>query len=88
MLSNIAKVYSDDPKTNPDARPLDHISWEDYRKITGGDWKPGANIPFDPVATVRAAEADLTVVAASGRDLDNLKAILAGDEFTGTIIGS
>jgi uridylate kinase len=86
MLSNIPRVYDSDPKINPDARPLDRLSWDEYRRMAGGTWKPGANVPFDPVATVRAAEAGLTVVAAAGRDLANLEAILSGADFVGTVI--
>lgn len=86
MLSNIAQVYDDDPKVNPDAQPLDHLTWEEYGQIAGTEWKPGANVPFDPVATARATEAGLKVIAAAGKDLDNLKAILNGDHFTGTVI--
>ena len=29
-LSNIEKVYTDDPRKNPDAKPLDTISWADF----------------------------------------------------------
>jgi uridylate kinase len=86
MLSNIAQVYDDDPKKNPEAKPLDHLTWNEYRKMAGTEWKPGANVPFDPVATARAAEAGLTVIAAAGSNLENLKAILAGEDFIGTII--
>lgn len=86
MLSNIAQVYDDDPNKNPDAKPLDHLTWEQYRAMAGSEWKPGANVPFDPVATARASEAGLTVIAAAGGDLDNLESILAGNEFIGTVI--
>jgi len=87
MLSNIPRVYDDDPRSNPDARPLDRLSWDEYRLMAGGSWKPGANVPFDPVATDRAADASLTVVAAAGRDLENLAAVLDGENFIGTVIG-
>ena len=86
MLSNIAQVYDDDPKKNPAAKPLDHLTWDEYRIMAGSEWMPGANVPFDPVATARASKAGLTVVAAAGSDLENLEAILAGREFIGTII--
>lgn len=86
MLSNIAQVYDDDPKKNPAAKPLDHLTWDEYRIMTGSEWMPGANVPFDPVATARASKAGLTVVAAAGSDLENLEAILAGRKFIGTII--
>jgi uridylate kinase len=86
-LSNIAKVYTADPREDPTARPLDTVSWADFRRIVGEEWVPGKNTPFDPVATRRAAELSMTVIAADGRDLDNLDAILDGKAFTGTTIG-
>ncbi len=86
MLSNIARVYDDDPNKNPDAKPLDRLTWDDYKKMAGTEWKPGANVPFDPVATAQAAKAGLTVIAAAGSNLENLEAILAGKEFIGTVI--
>jgi len=86
-LSNIAKVYTDDPKTNPGAKPIDSISWEDFIKITGSEWIPGKNTPFDPVASVRAQKAGIQVICAAGRDIENLENILNGKEFNGTIIG-
>lgn len=86
-LSNIAKVYTDDPRTNPDAKPIDSITWEGFKRIVGEDWVPGKNLPFDPVATKRAAELGLRVICAAGRDLGNLRAILEGEDFVGTVIG-
>lgn len=86
MLSNIAQVYDDDPRTNPDAKPLDRLTWDEYRIMAGSEWKPGANVPFDPVATARAAEAGLTIIAAAGSDLENLESILAGRDYIGTVI--
>ncbi len=85
-LSNIAKIYTDDPKTNPDAKPVDNMSWDEYKKLCGDEWTPGKNIPFDPVATKLAAELNLKVIAAAGKDLENLKKIFDGEEFFGTII--
>ena len=86
-LSNIAKVYSDDPKTNPDAVPLDAISWSEFRKLVGEEWTPGRNVPFDPVATGRAAGLGLKVITAAGADIDNIGKLLRGEPFEGTVIG-
>ena len=86
-LSNIAKVYSDDPKKNPDAVPLDYISWDDYIAMVGDEWTPGKNSPFDPVATKKAKELDLQVITAEGRDLENVRDILTGKTFSGTVMG-
>ena len=85
-LSNIAQVYTDDPKKNPDAEPLDRISWADFRKMVGDDWQPGLNVPFDPVASQKAEALGLTVICADGHDVDNTRAILNGNPFIGTTI--
>lgn len=86
-LSNIAKVYTDDPKENPAAVPIDEINWADFRRIVGDEWVPGKNAPFDPVASKQAAITKLKVIMAWGKDLDNLSRILNHKDFTGTVIG-
>jgi len=86
-LSNIKKVYTADPNLDPDARPLDSLSWEEYQKMCGDTWTPGKNTPFDPVATRKAREMKLKVIAADGKDLENLGNIFFDREFTGTVIG-
>lgn len=85
-LSNIAKVYTDDPRKNPEAKPLDTISWADFRKMVGDTWEPGKNTPFDPIASKLAQEADITVICADGRNVENTLAILTDKPFNGTTI--
>lgn len=86
-LSNIEKVYTDDPKKNPAAKPLDKISWEDFCKIVGDEWRPGLNAPFDPIASKTARDESMTVICASGKNNENTFAILSGKDFVGTVIG-
>jgi len=86
-LSNIAKVYSDDPKKNPAARPLDRVSWKEMLGIVGGEWAPGKNTPFDLTAARAAAGARIRVIFAEGGDLENLSRAFAGGDFVGTTIG-
>jgi uridylate kinase len=86
-LSNIEQVYTGDPRENPDAKPIDAISWEDFRALVGDEWVPGKNVPFDPVASRHAAKIGLRVICAAGKNLENLKKILRGEDFTGTTIG-
>ncbi len=87
-LSNIEKVYTADPKLDPGAKPIDSISWADFRAIVGDEWVPGKNVPFDPVASRHAAKIGLKVVCAGGRNLQNLQALLSGGPFEGTLIGA
>ncbi|MCL2043403.1 MAG: UMP kinase [Treponema sp.] len=85
-LSNIEKVYTADPKTDPQAQPLDTISWADFRKMVGDEWSPGKNVPFDPVASRHAEKIGLKVICAAGKNLENLKKIISGKDYTGTTI--
>ncbi|MDR2344057.1 MAG: UMP kinase [Spirochaetaceae bacterium] len=85
-LSNIEKVYTADPKTKPEAEPIDSISWKDFRALTGDVWTPGKNVPFDPVASRNAEDSGISVICASGGDLDNLRQILCGGGYIGTLI--
>ncbi|MDR1363229.1 MAG: UMP kinase [Spirochaetaceae bacterium] len=85
-LSNIEKVYTADPKLDPHAKPIDSINWKDFRGITGDEWTPGRNVPFDPIASRAAEEAGINVICAAGRDLENLRRILCGGAYTGTLI--
>lgn len=86
-LSNIEKVYTDDPKKNPSAKPIDSISWQDFRKMVGDNWTPGKNTPFDPIASKKAEELNLKVICASGKNIENIKNILDAKDFVGTKIG-
>ena len=86
-LSNIEQVYTADPKIDPEAKPIDVISWKDFLAITGDEWIPGKNVPFDPVASGHAEKIGLRVICAAGRNLPNLRSLLQGDRFTGTTIG-
>ncbi len=86
-LSNIEKVYTDDPRKNPDAKPLDSISWADFRKMVGDEWVPGKNCPFDPIASKKASENSISVICAGGKDIKNIRTILDDGDFFGTKIG-
>ncbi|MGL4987144.1 MAG: UMP kinase [Treponemataceae bacterium] len=85
-LSNIAQVYTDDPKKNKDAKPLEAISWQDFRKMVGNEWIPGKNVPFDPIASQFAEKSKLKVICADGKNIENIKNILNDEPFFGTTI--
>lgn len=85
-LSNIDYVYNRNPKQDPRARPIKRASWREMQKIVGTKWQPGANVPFDPLATKFAASANQSVIVANGKDLANVAKILDGRSFRGTLI--
>lgn len=86
-LSDVERVYTSDPRTDPNAKALESVTWDEFRELVGGDWSPGSNLPFDPVASRRAEESRLRVIFAAGKDLENLSAILMNKTFVGTTIG-
>lgn len=85
-LSNITQAYDRDPKKFDDAKPIDKISWADFRKLVGDEWTPGMNAPFDPIAAKKAQELGTKVVIMSGQDFDNLEKYFNGEKFVGTTI--
>jgi uridylate kinase len=84
-MTNIDKAYDKDPNKFSDAKSIDTISWNDFRKIVGDEWKPGMNAPFDPIASRKADMLGATVVI-MGSDFQNLTNYLDGNSFVGTII--
>lgn len=86
-LTDVAKVYSGDPRVDKSAKPLDSVSWGEFRGIIGSEWTPGKNSPFDPIAARKAHEMHLAVISAQGSDIENLRHILDEKDFTGTTIG-
>lgn len=85
-LSNINYVYTKDPRKFKDAKKIEQISWQNFRKIVGNKWDPGKNLPFDPTAAKLAEKLKLKVIIANGKNLQNLKNILQNKKFKGTVI--
>ena len=86
-MTNVDQVYDKDPKKHSDAKPMVHISWKDYRTLSGDKWIPGMNLPFDPIASRLASELGVTVKILNGKKLDNLALALDSEDFFGTTIG-
>ena len=85
-LSNIDYAYTADPRTNPDAKKIEKISWAEYRKLIPSEWTSGLSAPFDPIASKHAEENGITVAIMNGGNLANLANYIDGKEFLGTVI--
>lgn len=85
-LTNVDYVYDKDPKKYGGAKPFRELTWGEFRKLVGGQWKAGMNSPFDPIASKAAEKEGLKVVVLNGRNLKNFDAYLKGKPFKGTII--
>jgi uridylate kinase len=82
-ITDVEHVYDKDPHKLPGAKPLEKLSWEDMKRLVGENWKPGMNVPFDPVAIENAKGLKVIV---TGKNLENLRNIISGKEFVGTTI--
>jgi uridylate kinase len=85
-LSNTEYIYTDDPKTNPEATKIEDTTWEEFRKLIPEEWDPGLSSPFDPVAAKEAQAKDIEVACISGENLKSIQDYLDGKEFIGTKI--
>jgi uridylate kinase len=86
-LSNIDHAYDKDPRHFKDAKKLINVGWSEFRKVVGNRWHPGANLPFDPIASREAAKNKMRVIILNGQNLKNLADCLDGRKFQGTTIG-
>lgn len=85
-LSNIDYVYDKDPNLHEDAKRQTRMTWSAFRKLVGNKWSPGANAPFDPIASRLAEQWKMRVVILNGTRLANLNACLLGTRCKGTVI--
>lgn len=86
-LSNVDQVYNKDPNKFSDAKPLDKVSWGEFRGMIGDEWSPGMSAPFDPIASKKAEDSGIKVTVMGGSDFDNLNKYFKGEDFVGSTIG-
>lgn len=84
-MSNIPAVHDKDPNKHRNTKAIDRIDWKSFRKMVGSKWEPGANTPFDPIASKLAASLKMRVYIV-GKDLKNLANLVEGRAYTGTVI--
>lgn len=86
-LSNIDYICDKDPRKFKDAKKIKEISWPEFKKIVGDKWDaPGANVPFDPIASKMAEHEGMEVAILNGSKMANFKKYLGGEKFAGTTI--
>lgn len=83
-LTDVDYVYDKHPRFKS-ALPLKRIYWSEYLSLVG-DWKPGLNAPFDPIAAREAMKSKISVCILNGRKLNNVRLALEDQSFRGTVI--
>jgi len=90
IATNVDRVYSADPRTNPDATSFSEMDIDALAAITGIDTplQPGASTVVDPVAVGHAKRGSVDLAVLDGRQMDRLEAALDGRPFEGTLVRS
>ena len=84
-MTNVDTLYDKDPRKYKNTKKILSIDWNGFKKIVGNKWKPGLNAPFDPIATKKAALLRLRLILV-GKNIDNLKKLLDGKKFKGSVV--
>jgi len=86
-LSNIEYIYDKDPAKYDDVQKIESISWKEFREdIIPKKWEPGIHAPFDPPASKKAQELGLRVSILDSLNLEEVRKVLSGKEFEGSVI--
>ncbi len=78
-------IYTDDPRTNKNAKKLDRITYEKMRQILGGSHRPGIHSIVDPVAVDQLSESRVKLVVLNGSDARSVIKAIHGEKI-GTVV--
>ena len=84
-VSNVNYIYDKDPKKFKSAKPIKKISWRELINLFSSEWKPGLNLPFDPIACKEAERSKIMVILI-GKDINNLRNTIEDKDFNGSIV--
>ncbi|MFC1742239.1 UMP kinase [Nanoarchaeota archaeon] len=85
--TDVDYVYDKDPNRYKGAKKIKTLTWKEFFHMFGHEHKPGMHIPFDPIGSKIAMKHKMKVAIVNGQKLANLKKLLDGKEFVGTVIG-
>lgn len=87
--TNVDGLYDLDPRSHPEARRVQTVSWTEFRRQVHGaaTGEAGENFLFDRLGADSLARAGIPLAIVHGRDLDALEAAMTGRPFHGTQVG-
>jgi uridylate kinase len=86
IATNVNGVYTDDPKTHPEAKKYDSIHIDKLLKLCNKKWQAGLNVIIDKKACKIIKKGNIKTKVLNGKDLKSLKNALYDKKFDGTII--
>ena len=86
--TSVEAVYSDDPRKNPDAERFSELTIDRLGDIVYKEHGAGKSSVFDPLGIKIAKEEKIDILIVDGRDLDELRNAMLGNEIKGTFVSS
>ena len=86
IATKIPYVYTRDVAKHKNAKPIPDITWKKYRGLVDEKWSPGMKVPVDPIAARYAQHTHMNIVVVRGTNLKNLRNVILGKPFFGTVI--
>lgn len=86
--TSVNAVYSDDPRTHPDAEKYSEITIDKLGELVYKEHGAGKSSVFDPLGVKIAKEEKIDISIVDGRNLAELKKAMMGETFDGTLIHS
>ena len=87
IATNVSHVHDSDPRSNPEAKPIEEITLAELAEITGTEaLGPGESAAVDPIAVKWAMQSSIRLAVLDGRDLGGLEDALEGRPFVGTLV--
>ncbi|MFQ5815579.1 MAG: UMP kinase, partial [Candidatus Hydrothermarchaeaceae archaeon] len=85
--TNVDGVYDSDPRRNPGAKMYESMSYDELLELVSVGHTAGISTVMDPGAAHLIRARKIRTIVLDGRDLDNLRMGIKGEEFKGTTIG-
>ena len=88
IATNVAYVYSSDPRVDSGARPIESMTLSELQDIVGPPvhGKAGGSSVIDPIGVQAAIDNNLPLAVLDGSEMDRVADALAGKPFDGTRI--
>ena len=83
-ITRVGYLFDKNP-AKEGAKRIKSISKKEMMRRFRNKWSPGLKFPFDPKAVRESKDIDIVII---GKSTDNIKKVLKGKEFKGTLIYS
>ena len=86
--TSVDAVYTDDPRKNPDAEKILDMTIQDLENIVYKEHGASRSSVFDPLGVQIAKENRIDILIVEGRNLDELRNAIVGNDIKGTFVNS